>query len=98
MTKWISLLLAAALLLMAMPAVCAEEALLIDQVYGGGGKGDTPIANSFIELYNPGESAVDLTGYSLVYGENTLDLTDPRQGVVPDRGRGGGDDGRVSDL
>ena len=75
MKRWISLLLAAALLLMAKPAVCAEEALLIDQVYGGGGKGDTPIANSFIELYNPGESAVDLTGFSLVYGENTLDLT-----------------------
>lgn len=82
MKRWISLLLAAALLLMAMPAVCAEEALLIDQVYGGGGKGDTPIANSFIELYNPGETAVDLTGYSLVYGENTLDLT----GTIPAKG------------
>lgn len=26
---------------------------IINQIYGGGGKGETPISNSFIELYNP---------------------------------------------
>lgn len=49
--------------------------LLIDQVYGGGGKGDTPISNSFIELYNPDGKDVDLSGYTLVYGDKTLKLS-----------------------
>ena len=53
--------------------------LLIDQVYGGGGKGDTPISNSFIELYNPNSEEVNLSGYSLVYGDKTLELT----GTIP---------------
>ena len=54
----------------------AEPAkLLIDQVYGGGGKGETPISNSFIELYNPNSEAVDLSGYSLVYSDKTLELS-----------------------
>ncbi len=49
--------------------------LLIDQVYGDGGKGETPIANSFIELYNPTDEAVSLDGYTLSYGDKSLDLT-----------------------
>ncbi|MGN1121569.1 MAG: metallophosphoesterase, partial [Eubacteriales bacterium] len=56
--------------------------LLIDQVYGGGSKGDTPIANSFIELYNPTGAAVDLGSYSLVYGDKTLTLN----GTIPANG------------
>ena len=56
--------------------------LLIDQVYGGGGKSDTPISNSFIELYNPNSEAVDLSGYSLVYGDKTLELS----GTIPAKG------------
>jgi predicted phosphodiesterase len=48
--------------------------LLIDQVYGDGGKGETPIANSFIELYNPNDTAVSLDSYTLVYGDKTLTL------------------------
>lgn len=48
--------------------------LLINQVYGGDAK-DTPIANSFIELYNPNSEAVDLSGYTLKYKNNTLELT-----------------------
>ncbi len=56
--------------------------LLIDQVYGGGGKGDTPISNSFVELYNPNDEAVALTGYTLVNGADALDLT----GTIPAKG------------
>lgn len=53
----------------------AEPAkLLIDQVYGDGGKNETPIANSFIELYNPNDEAVSLDGYALTYGDKTLTL------------------------
>ncbi|MGM9637958.1 MAG: choice-of-anchor I family protein [Butyricicoccaceae bacterium] len=56
-----------------------DEKILIDQVYGGGGKGDTPIANSFVELYNPGGAAVSLTGWTLVSESGTLAL----QGTIP---------------
>lgn len=53
--------------------------LIIDQVYGGGGKEETPISNSFIELYNPTAGEISLSGYTLVYGDKTLDLT----GTIP---------------
>ncbi|MDI9242924.1 choice-of-anchor I family protein [Fusibacillus kribbianus] len=59
-----------------------NDSLLIDQVYGGGGKGETPVSNSFIELYNPGSADVDLTGYSLVNGDKTLELS----GTIPAKG------------
>lgn len=55
---------------------------IIDQVYGGGGKGETPISNSFIELYNPTGSEIDLSGYSLKYGDKTLSLN----GAIPANG------------
>ncbi len=58
--------------------------LLIDQVYGDGGKGETPISNSFIELYNPNETAVSLDGYTLTYGEKTLVLDSEKS--IPAKG------------
>ena len=51
---------------------------IIDQVYGGGGKGETPISNSFIELYNPSGEEIDLSAYSLKYGDKIL----PLNGVI----------------
>ena len=59
MKKIIGLLLVAALAIACwVPAWAAQQPaavdhLLINQTYGGGGKGDTPISHSFIELYNP---------------------------------------------
>lgn len=55
---------------------------IIEQIYGGGGKGDTPIANSFIELYNPADAEIDLSGYTLSDGTNTL----PLSGKIPAKG------------
>lgn len=49
--------------------------LIINQVYGGGGKGSTPISNSFIELYNPTAGNVSLSGYSVQIGSDALSLT-----------------------
>ena len=48
--------------------------VLISHIYGGGGKGETPIANNFIELQNTGSAECDLTGYTIVYGEKSIDL------------------------
>lgn len=74
-TRLLSIVLAAAMAIqlvigMASVSVANAEApdhLLIHQVYGGGGKSDTPFTHSFIELYNPTEAAVDLTGWKVEY-------------------------------
>ena len=55
---------------------------IIEQIYGGGGKGDTPISNSFIELYNPADEAIDLSAYSIKYGADIFALT----GSIPAQG------------
>lgn len=85
MKRLTSILLAFVLLLSLNFNVFAEQgnALpIIEQIYGGGGKGETPISNSFIELYNPSGADIDLSGYSLKYGDNTLNLN----GVIPANG------------
>jgi predicted extracellular nuclease len=43
----------------------------ISQVYGGGGNSGATYTNDFIELYNPGNSAVDITGWSVQYASAT---------------------------
>ena len=55
---------------------------IIEPVYGGGGKGDTPIANSFIELYNLADTDTDLSGYTLSDGTKNLQLN----GTIPVNG------------
>ncbi len=47
-----------------------NDHLLIHQVYGGGGKGDTAVSHSFIELYNPTDAPIRLDGYSVSYRSN----------------------------
>ncbi len=41
--------------------------IVISEVYGGGGNTGATYKNDFIELYNPGNTAVDLTGWSVQY-------------------------------
>lgn len=91
MKRFTGILLALLLMLSTASTVFAEESIdpeaapaqpIIEQVYGGGGKGETPIANSFIELYNPTDAAMDLSGYTLSDGTNTLSLT----GTIPANG------------
>jgi uncharacterized protein len=41
--------------------------LVVNEVYGGGGNSGATYKNDFIELYNSGPTAVDLTGYKLQY-------------------------------
>lgn len=91
MKRLTSILLAFALVLSTVSTVFAQESIyaeaaapqpIIEQIYGGGGKGDTPIANSFIELYNPADTAIDLSGYTLSDGAKTLQLN----GTIPAKG------------
>ncbi|TCD10570.1 T9SS type B sorting domain-containing protein [Pedobacter frigidisoli] len=45
----------------------APTHIVISEVYGGGGNSGATFKNDFIELYNPGNTAVDLTGWSVQY-------------------------------
>ena len=57
----------------------SSEQLIIEQIYGGGGKGENPISNSFIELYSFSDTAIDLSEYTLSDGTYTLSLN----GIIP---------------
>ncbi|HWU21814.1 MAG TPA: ExeM/NucH family extracellular endonuclease [Nocardioides sp.] len=48
-------------------ANAAGTGLVINEVYGGGGNASAPYLNDFVELYNPTDAAVSLSGTSLQY-------------------------------
>ena len=85
MKRLTGILLALALMLSTGLTVFAEPGTsqpIIKQIYGGGGKGETPIGNSFVELYNPTDAEIDLSGYTLTDGTTTLTL----EGTIPANG------------
>jgi predicted extracellular nuclease len=41
------------------------------EAYGGGGNSGAPYQNDFVELFNHGDSPVDLTGWSVQYASST---------------------------
>ncbi len=59
--------------------------LIIHQVYGDGGKKDAPISHSFIELYNPTDTDVDLSGYSIRYQSEDVTEELTLTGSIPSR-------------
>jgi len=68
-----ALILSAASLAAAQPALAAPSAaspVVIDEVYGGGGNSGAPLAQDFVELYNPTDAPVDLTGWSVQYASS----------------------------
>jgi len=58
--------LPAVLAVMSAPALAASP-VVISQVYGGGGNSGATFKNDFIELFNRGDAAVDITGWSVQY-------------------------------
>jgi len=62
----VSLLLALGLLT-APSAYSASSDLVVSQLYAGGGNAGAAYTNDFVELFNPGSAAVDLTGWTLQY-------------------------------
>jgi predicted extracellular nuclease len=49
----------------------ATAQVRISQVYGAGGNSGAPLRNDYIELFNAGTSAVDLSGWSVQYASST---------------------------
>ena len=60
-------LLVAALLLSAPSALAATSSVVVSQIYAGGGNAGATYQNDFVELFNRGGSAVDLTGWTVQY-------------------------------
>lgn len=52
-------------------AAYAGPQVLISQIYGGGGNSGSTFRNDFIELFNPGSAAVDVTGWRVAYASST---------------------------
>jgi DNA/RNA endonuclease YhcR with UshA esterase domain len=60
--------------------------VVISQVYGGGGNSGATLRNDFIELFNRGNTPVDLTGWSVQYaaagGTGTWSGSTPLSGTI----------------
>ena len=73
-----TLLIAVSLVLAALVPLAAPQAtravspdVVISQVYGGGGNSGATLTHDFIELYNRGATAVDISGWSVQYASST---------------------------
>jgi hypothetical protein len=66
----------------------AAPAVRISQVYGGGGNSGATYRNDFIELFNPGGSNADITGWTVQYASATGSTwqTTPLSGTIPPGG------------
>lgn len=53
------------------PSTPPLPAVVISQIYGGGGNAGAPYNRDYIELFNATTATVDLTGWTVQYGSNT---------------------------
>ncbi|UQZ34547.1 hypothetical protein C2I18_14080 [Paenibacillus sp. PK3_47] len=66
-----------------------NSAPVISQVYGGGGNSGAKYKNDFIELYNPTDAAIDLTGWKVRYAAKTSTFNNSGttlSGIIPAKG------------
>jgi uncharacterized protein len=52
-------------------AAAQSDGVVISQVYGGGGNSGATLTNDFIELFNAGTTAVDISGWSVQYASTS---------------------------
>jgi predicted extracellular nuclease len=87
-----SLATIAAGLVATVPVGAASSALVVGEVYGGGGNSGAELTDDFVELRNLGTSAITLAGYSVQYlpasasPSSTWQVT-PLTGSIPAGGR-----------
>jgi hypothetical protein len=66
------------------PYALGSTSLVISQVYGGGGNSGSTYKNDFIEIFNPGATAISVSGWSVQYtsaGGSSWSVT-PLSGTV----------------
>ncbi|QGU01313.1 Endonuclease/Exonuclease/phosphatase family protein [Corynebacterium kalinowskii] len=66
-------------------ATPAGDNVVISEAYGGGGNTGAPYSNDFVELYNPTNAPIDLTGFQLEYysASGNLGNTTELSGTIP---------------
>ena len=69
----------------AQAAVSPTAAVVINEVYGGGGNAGATYKRDFIELYNTSDTAVPLAGWSVQYASATgaFSNVDALEGTIP---------------
>ena len=72
MKRHFTLLLSLFIIIMAHAKTPVSPNLVISQIYGDGGSNGATYANDFIEIYNAGSTAVDLSNYSVQYSNGTV--------------------------
>jgi hypothetical protein len=69
--KLVVAVVAAGVLLAAPFARGATSNVVISQVYGGGGNTGATFTNDFVELFNRGSSAIDVSGWTIQYASSS---------------------------
>src|SRR6266576_4560384 len=67
MSRVLLLALLAALLLFPTAARAGASDVVVSQIYGGGGNAGASFRNDYVELFNTGSGAVDLSGWTVQY-------------------------------
>jgi hypothetical protein len=67
MPKTLLVALLSALLLLPTAARASTSGLVVSQVYGGGGNSGASVRNDYVELFNAGAAAVDLSDWTVQY-------------------------------
>ena len=67
MSRVLLLALLAALLLFPTAAGAGASNVVVSQIYGGGGNAGATFRNDYVELFNAGSGAVDLSGWTVQY-------------------------------
>jgi uncharacterized protein len=72
------------LLIAFCPVLHGQANIVISQIYGGGGNTGAPFRNDFIELFNRGTNAVNISGWSVQYasGAGSTWLVTPLAGTI----------------
>jgi hypothetical protein len=85
MSKVILLALVAALLLLPGTARGSASGVVVSQIYGGGGNAGATYRTDFVELFNAGSTAVDLSGWTVQYATaaGTAWQATPLTGTIP---------------
>jgi hypothetical protein len=71
------------LVLLVLVALTSQAQVVISQVYGGGGNSGATYNKDFVELFNRGTSAVDISGWSIQYQSATNVTTAWNFNVIP---------------